>query len=499
MAARQPADPAAGVPRLPGWYALFAVWAAVIIGIGVIVVWAEARPPRPLGPVAAPTEPAQPAPDQVTSLTRPEPASPEPADSTAEPPARAEPPTEAPRNAVVQPDPPASSMAPVAPVVAEPVPTAPAAALPAPPAVASVATPPPAAQTASPPATDAAPADTPATPPQIAAVLPPPAPRPETPVQAATGAAPPPPRPDAAVQTAVVVPPPPPPVAVVPPQGSDPPLPMPDPALLEPSRYGMLPRRAPDGRMPYQAYAQPYRRSDYRPRIGLIIADSGAFESYSEDMLRRLPTQVAIAISPYSPYAEAMAARARERGMEVLLGLPLEPAGFPLNDPGHRALLTARSLADNADNLEWALSRFRGYVGVIGALGPMRGERFAQQPDQLRRVHDSLRERGLLYIDPRPGTPTTDRVWGRTVDIVLDEPPTRIEIERRLSELDTIARLRGSAVAYAGTLSPSLVDRLAGWWAGLEARGLLLAPVSSLLRVRQPVEPHADSVPPVQR
>ena len=118
----------------------------------------------------------------------------------------------------------------------------------------------------------------------------------------------------------------------------------------------------------------------------------------------------------------------------------------------------------------------------------MRGERFAHLPDSLRRVHDTLRERGLLYIDPRPGTPTTDRVWGRTVDIVLDEPPMRNEIERRLAEIDTIARLRGSALGYAGTLSPTLLDRLVAWAAGLEARGLTLVPISAMLRVRQPVD-----------
>jgi len=118
----------------------------------------------------------------------------------------------------------------------------------------------------------------------------------------------------------------------------------------------------------------------------------------------------------------------------------------------------------------------------------MRGERFAQMPDQMRRMHDTLRERGLLYIDPRAGTTTTDRVWGRTVDIVLDDPPTRNEIERRISELETSARLRGSALGFAGHLTPVLLDRLVSWAVGMEARGLTLAPVSSVLRVRQPVE-----------
>ena len=265
-------------------------------------------------------------------------------------------------------------------------------------------------------------------------------------------------------------------------------IPAPELALLEPSRHGFLPRRGADGRLPYQVYAQPFRRIDNRPRIAVIVSDSGSSSIQSEDAIRRLPPQIAIAISPYAAQPEVLAARARERGMETLVALPLEPAGYPFNDPGPRALLTSRTAAQNTDSLEWALGRFAGYVGAVGAIGSMRGERFAQMPDQMRRMHDTLRERGLLYIDPRAGTTTTDRVWGRTVDIVLDDPPTRNEIERRISELETSARLRGSALGFAGHLTPVLLDRLVSWAVGMEARGLTLAPVSSVLRVRQPVE-----------
>jgi polysaccharide deacetylase 2 family uncharacterized protein YibQ len=110
-------------------------------------------------------------------------------------------------------------------------------------------------------------------------------------------------------------------------------------------------------------------------------------------------------------------------------------------------------------------------VGAIGALGPMRGERFAALPESLGGVQDVLRLHGLLYIDPRPGAPSPARAWGRTVDLVVDEPATRGEIDRRLSELERVARERGSALGLAADVTPVLVDRVAAWAAGLEARG----------------------------
>jgi polysaccharide deacetylase 2 family uncharacterized protein YibQ len=169
--------------------------------------------------------------------------------------------------------------------------------------------------------------------------------------------------------------------------------------------------------------------------------------------------------------------------MELLVALPLEPTGYPLNNPGDRALLTGLSPSENGERLLWALSRFTGYVGAIGALGPMRGERFAQLNEALSGVQLTLNARGLLYIDPRPGAVRgPDRAWGRGVDLVVDEPATRGEIERKLAALEALAREAGSALGYAGEGSPVVVERIAAWAAGVESRGLVLAPVTAMLR-----------------
>jgi len=94
-----------------------------------------------------------------------------------------------------------------------------------------------------------------------------------------------------------------------------------------------------------------------------------------------------------------------------------------------------------------------------------------------------LRGRGLLYVDPRPGAPAPARAWGRAVDVVLDEPAgTRGEIDRRLAELESLARERGAALGLAGAATPVVVERIAAWAAGLESRGLVMAPVSAMIR-----------------
>jgi len=263
---------------------------------------------------------------------------------------------------------------------------------------------------------------------------------------------------------------------------ADRPIPPPDPALQEPSRHGPLPRIGAEGRTAIRAYGRAFDRGEARPRVALLVGNLGLSAAGSEEAIRRLPAATALAFSPYAARPDPLLERARARGMEVLSALPLEPANYPVNDPGERALLTTLPAAENASRLDWALSRVAGQVGAVGALGPMRGERFAALPDSLGAVQDTLRARGLLYVDPRPGAPSPARAWGRAVDVVVDEPATRGEIDRRLAELERLARERGSALGLAADVSPVLVDRVAAWAAGLEARGLVLAPVTALIR-----------------
>jgi hypothetical protein len=158
-------------------------------------------------------------------------------------------------------------------------------------------------------------------------------------------------------------------------------------------------------------------------------------------------------------------------------------------------------MAENLDQLDWALARVQGQVGAIGVVAGMRGERFAALPEAIGAVQEALFRRGLLYLDPRPGAAAPARAWGRGVDVVLDEPArTRGEIERRLGELEAIARDRGSALGLAGAPTSVLVETVTAWAAGLEQRGMVLAPVSAMIqRPEAPGGQRPDAAAPPAR
>ncbi|MGX9964624.1 divergent polysaccharide deacetylase family protein [Roseomonas sp. F4] len=447
-------------------------WAVLVLaaGIGVGVLQWLGPPAEPSAMVAevAPEPPGEPAPAEGRAAE----ASPAEA-SVSEPPAPAAPAPTPP--APTAPAPTADARPPAASPPPSPAPIPPAPAAPAPMAEAR----PPAASPPPPPSPTAAPQ---APEPASRAVAPMPAARPEP---AATSAAVPPPA--AAPGAAPVAPPPPPLTANAAPASQaqpDPQIPPPDPELLERGRHGPLPKLGPENRTSIRAYARPFDREDRRPRIGLIIGNVGLFAQHSEEAIRRLPGAVTLAFSPYALRPEPLLDRARARGMEVLVALPLEPAGFGQDaDPGDRALLTGLSVEDNLDRLDWALSRIQGQVGAIGALGRLRGERFAANAELLGTIQAALTNRGLLYIDPRPGAPTPARAFGRTVDLVLDDPSeTRGEVERRLVELEALAKRNNAALGLLGNPTPFFTAAILAWAAGLEERGAVLAPVTVMLR-----------------
>jgi polysaccharide deacetylase 2 family uncharacterized protein YibQ len=319
----------------------------------------------------------------------------------------------------------------------------------------------------------------PAAPPPAPAapVPPPPAPPPPAPVLPAPAPPTPPPAPEP-----VAAPP-----SVRPAARLGGPIAAPDPGLLEaaPSYADhLLPRVGADGRKPMHVYAAGANAAETRPRIAVLLADFGLNEQDSDNGVHGLPPAVSFAVSPYGTHVERLLEAARARGHELFAVVPMEPSNYPLNFPGDKGLLTGATPGENALRLEWALSRFNGYVGVTAALGRMHGERFAGAPELYAGVLEEIGRRGLLYVDPRPGgaaPPSEALPPFRAVDEVIDNPAVRSEVDAALERLEKRARETGSALGLADTPTPMTIDRIAAWANALPVRGYALVPVSAIV------------------
>lgn len=274
------------------------------------------------------------------------------------------------------------------------------------------------------------------------------------------------------------------------------PVPEADPDLLERSKSypdAMLPRTR-GGNAPRLAYAAGVDPGDKRPRIALLMAGMGMSDMSSDEALRGLPPAISFAVAPYARQPDRLLQAARARGHEIFLSLPMEPFNYPNNDAGPQALLNGQAPAQNALRLEWSLSRFSGYVGVTGAMNGMHGERFVASPGVFTPVLEEIAARGLIYVDARPGVKlSADRGAGlpplRDVDLIVDLPAVRVEIEAKLARLEQIARERGSALGLADLPTPVTTERIGAWTAALGQRGFILVPVSALVTMPAPAAP----------
>ena len=219
------------------------------------------------------------------------------------------------------------------------------------------------------------------------------------------------------------------------------------------------------------------------PRVALLLSGFGLSDRDSRAALAQLPGAVSLAVSAYAEGVEGLLEEARRSGHELLASIPMEPQAYPQDDEGPRSLRTGLSPAENAANLAWALSRTSGAVGATGASdNGMRGERFAEVTGVFDPAIDEIGRRGLLYIDPRPGrTPNRPGLMARAVDVVVDDRIGRAEIDARLSELERIARERGSAIGLAGPLRPATIERIAAWARTLSEKGVTMVPVSAMV------------------
>ena len=256
-----------------------------------------------------------------------------------------------------------------------------------------------------------------------------------------------------------------------------------DPKLLDVSRHGAIPKIGTDGSKPYTVYARPRTLPPSLkdlPRIAIVIGGLGISASGTAEAMAKLPAAVTFALAPYAPDIQKLAERARADDHELLVQAPMEPFDYPDNDPGPQTLLTSVTAEQNVDRLQWLMSRFQGYVGIVSFMGA----RFTATEHALSPVLNETAKRGLIFVDNGSSSRSVaSQIAGNQnlpfakADLILDAVPIAAEIDRALNRLEIVAREGGVAVGMA-TAQPGTIARIAEWAAKIEKRGFVLVPIS---------------------
>jgi uncharacterized protein len=246
--------------------------------------------------------------------------------------------------------------------------------------------------------------------------------------------------------------------------------------LSQPGPNGPLPVINADGRTPAQAYARPFRPNG-RPRVALIVGGLGLNAVTTRAAIERLPPEVTLGFVPYAEGLQGWIDLARAHGHEVLIEIPMEPQGYPDNDPGPYTLLSNAGPDDIRQRLDWLLGRASGYFGVTNYLG----ERFVASDGGMAAFLGVMRSRGLAFVDDGSARRRPGAYARASADRIIDEVQSPAAIVAQLNALEAAARENGDALGTSFSY-PVTVEAAARWTAGLEDRGLQLAPASAMTR-----------------
>ena len=187
------------------------------------------------------------------------------------------------------------------------------------------------------------------------------------------------------------------------------------------------------------------------PRVAIIIDDLGYDRQLAEKLID-LNAPFTVAVLPHSPHQEAIARRAHDRGLEVMLHLPMEPMEYPEINPGPGALLVSMG----PDELLRVLAENLKAVPHIKGVNNHMGSRLTANSEPMYQVFSALKRHGLYFVDSRTTDESVCRPSARLFqipftqrDVFLDHAHDPASIRKQIRELVRIAQRKGEAVGIA--------------------------------------------------
>lgn len=192
-------------------------------------------------------------------------------------------------------------------------------------------------------------------------------------------------------------------------------------------------------------------------RIALVIDDLGRSVDDLE-ALADLGVPISYAVLPFEEQTPQVVTELRQRGAEILLHLPMEPAAAE-KDPGPGALRLGMTPEQLRQSTLAALQAVPGAAGVNNHMGSGLS---ADEPS-MTTILGVLSSRGLFFLDSRTsaqsvgyrvasrlGLPAAER------QVFLDPDPSPEAIRAQFHRLLGLARTRGAAVAIGHPLPETL-------------------------------------------
>lgn len=218
------------------------------------------------------------------------------------------------------------------------------------------------------------------------------------------------------------------------------------------------------------------------PRIAIVIDDLG-WDPRTAQLYDRVSVPLTMALLPERPRSQMFYERWKHQ-FEFIIHMPMEPEGYPSDDPGKGALMTSMDREQIRDHLQNVLETYPRALGINNHMGSA----FTADRERMSYVMEFLSERDLYYFDS--GTSAKSKAlelanrWNVPViknHVFLDNQRDRESIHNQLETLVDRARDKGSAVGIGHIQSQKTAEVLARQLPQLEKRGIEFVPLSEMV------------------
>lgn len=221
-----------------------------------------------------------------------------------------------------------------------------------------------------------------------------------------------------------------------------------------------------------------------RAALVIVIDDMGQRLDVAEE-LAALPFPVTLAVWPHARHATEVARLAHERGLDVLVHLPMQPQprGKKQPDPGPGALKEGMSADAMRAILDAAFSRLPTAIGFNNHMG----SRFTGSRSACRMLCSQLRGQGLFVLDSmtREHALLADEARQQGLvaarrNVFLDNKRTMPDILAALDDAAELARRQGMAIAI-GHPYPETLRALRHWQMAAGREGVAVVALRRLV------------------
>ncbi len=184
------------------------------------------------------------------------------------------------------------------------------------------------------------------------------------------------------------------------------------------------------------------------PHVAIIIDDMGYDNNLAKKYLE-LGIPFTFSILPFSPFQKSIAKAAHDKGIEIMLHLPMEANEYPQISPGPGALLTDMP----PDKLIEQLNNNIDDIPFIKGVNNHMGSKMTATDTQMYQIFSVLKKRDLYFVDSRTTAMTVCGPSARLFkvpfaerDVFLDHIQNPGFIRNQIKLLVKIADKHGEAI-----------------------------------------------------